>query len=39
MRVNAYLLWDPESKEAVAFDTGADCSVILRRGVDDLAGE
>jgi glyoxylase-like metal-dependent hydrolase (beta-lactamase superfamily II) len=29
--VNAYLLWDPESKEAAAVDTGADCSDMLRR--------
>jgi hydroxyacylglutathione hydrolase len=31
MAVNAYLLWDPESKQAVAFDTGADCTEMLRR--------
>lgn len=30
MTVNAYLAWDPQSKEAVAFDTGADCSPALR---------
>ena len=30
MTVNAYLVWDPKSQEAVAFDTGADCSGILR---------
>jgi hydroxyacylglutathione hydrolase len=35
MRVNAYLVWDPESKEAVVFDTGADCSAMLRRSVSD----
>jgi hydroxyacylglutathione hydrolase len=29
--VNAYLLWDPESKEAAAVDTGADSSDMLRR--------
>jgi glyoxylase-like metal-dependent hydrolase (beta-lactamase superfamily II) len=29
MRVNAYLVWDPASKEAVAFDTGANCSSML----------
>jgi len=33
--VNSYLLWDHESKEAVAFDTGADCSAMLRRSVKD----
>jgi hydroxyacylglutathione hydrolase len=30
MKVNAYLLWDPETKYAVAFDTGADCDEMLR---------
>jgi hydroxyacylglutathione hydrolase len=29
--VNAYLLWDPENREAVAFDTGANCDEMLRR--------
>ena len=29
MQVNAYLVWDPESKEAVAFDSGASCSTML----------
>ncbi len=29
--VNAYLVWDPESREAVAFDTGADCGDMLKR--------
>jgi glyoxylase-like metal-dependent hydrolase (beta-lactamase superfamily II) len=29
MQVNAYLVWDPASSEAVAFDTGADCSSML----------
>lgn len=31
MAVNAYLLWDPETKQAAAFDTGADCAEMLRR--------
>ncbi|MBA3834027.1 MAG: MBL fold metallo-hydrolase [Chthoniobacterales bacterium] len=31
MSVNAYLVWDPASKEAVAFDSGADCSAILEK--------
>lgn len=31
MTVNAYLVWDPTNREAVAFDTGADCSGMLRR--------
>ena len=29
MTVNAYLVWDPAAREAVAFDTGADCSEML----------
>ena len=29
MRVNAYLAWDARSREAVAFDTGADCGPML----------
>lgn len=31
MTVNAYLVWDPATRDAVAFDTGADCSEMLRR--------
>jgi len=31
MTVNAYLVWDPATREAVAFDTGADCGGILQR--------
>ncbi len=31
MTVNAYLAWDPATRDAVAFDTGADCSGILQR--------
>lgn len=30
MTVNAYLAWDPKTKQAVAFDTGSDCSGILK---------
>jgi hydroxyacylglutathione hydrolase len=30
MTVNAYLVWDPGSKEAIAFDTGADCQEMLQ---------
>jgi glyoxylase-like metal-dependent hydrolase (beta-lactamase superfamily II) len=30
MAVNAYLAWDPESRAAAAFDTGADCSEMVR---------
>ena len=29
MTVNSYLVWDGESREAVAFDTGADASEML----------
>jgi hydroxyacylglutathione hydrolase len=29
MQVNAYLVWEPATKRAVAFDTGADSSPIL----------
>jgi glyoxylase-like metal-dependent hydrolase (beta-lactamase superfamily II) len=29
MTVNAYLVWDPKSREAVAFDTGATCKPLL----------
>ncbi len=35
MTVNAYLVWDPRAREAVAFDTGADCTAMLAR---DCAG-
>ena len=31
MAVNAYLVWDRETKQAAAFDTGADCSEMMRR--------
>src|SRR4029450_2735757 len=30
MTVNAYLVWDPASGVAAAFDTGADCSDMAR---------
>lgn len=29
MMVNHYLAWDEESKDAVAFDTGTDCTALL----------
>jgi len=29
MTVNAYLVWDPETKLAAAFDTGADCMPLI----------
>src|SRR5207302_10140405 len=31
IRVNAYLVWDPKSHEAVAFDSGADSRPMLNR--------
>jgi hydroxyacylglutathione hydrolase len=31
MTVNAYLVWDPATRDAVAFDTGADCTGMLER--------
>ena len=31
MTVNAYLVWDPNKRDAVAFDTGADCQGMLQR--------
>jgi hydroxyacylglutathione hydrolase len=31
MTVNAYLIWDSATREAVAFDTGADCGGMLER--------
>jgi glyoxylase-like metal-dependent hydrolase (beta-lactamase superfamily II) len=30
MLVNAYLIWDPATKHGVAFDTGADCTGMLK---------
>src|SRR5712691_5376704 len=30
MLVNSYLVWDPETKHAVAFDTGADSAGMLK---------
>lgn len=30
MLVNAYLVWDPDTKHAIAFDTGADCNSMLK---------
>jgi hydroxyacylglutathione hydrolase len=31
MRVNAFVVWDPKSRKAVVFDTGADCRSMLDR--------
>jgi hydroxyacylglutathione hydrolase len=30
MAVNAYLVWDPQSRAAAVFDTGGDCSEMVR---------
>lgn len=30
MTVNSYLMWDPAEKVGAAFDTGADCSAMLK---------
>ena len=35
MTVNAYLVWDSATRDAVAFDTGADCSAMLKRVAKD----
>lgn len=35
MRVNAYLVWNAATRQAAAFDTGADCQAML----DTLAAE
>ena len=31
MTVNAFLVWDPETKDAVIFDTGAEASALLNK--------
>lgn len=31
MTVNAYLVWEPSSRQAIVFDSGADASEMLRR--------
>lgn len=33
MLVNSYVIFDPVSQEAAAFDTGADCTEMLRLGL------
>ncbi len=35
MAVNSYLVWDPVSKMAVAFDTGANCDTMLEKSRQD----
>lgn len=40
MRVNAFLIWDPETKKAACFDTGTDCSELVEKGAaEDLTIE
>ena len=34
MRVNAFLVWDPESQVGAAFDTGTDSSILSKRAED-----
>tara|TARA_R110000850_G_scaffold25755_22_gene74016 strand:+ start:1090 stop:1923 length:834 start_codon:yes stop_codon:yes gene_type:complete len=34
MRVNAFLVWDPESKTGAAFDTGTDSSVLTQKALE-----
>lgn len=31
MRVNAFLIWDPDSGEAACFDTGTDAGALIKR--------
>lgn len=31
MRVNAYLIWDPVSKQGACFDTGTDCRPMIEK--------
>ena len=35
VQVNAYLVWDPASKDAVAFDSGTSCSTMLEHAEKD----
>jgi glyoxylase-like metal-dependent hydrolase (beta-lactamase superfamily II) len=35
MTVNSYLVWDRQTKRAIAFDTGADCSGMLSKAKED----
>ena len=34
MRVNAFLVWDPRSRAAIVFDSGADCAPMLQQITD-----
>lgn len=35
MTVNSFLIWDPKMNQGVAFDTGADCSEMLKFAADN----
>ena len=35
MTVNSYLIWDPKSRDAAAFDTGADCTPMLQHAKEN----
>jgi len=35
MLVNAYLVWDPATRHAAAFDTGADCAGMLKLATNE----
>lgn len=34
MTVNSYLIWDPKTNQGAAFDTGADCSGMVKFATD-----
>ena len=36
MLVNSYLVWNPDTKHAAAFDTGADCTEMLRLATKEI---
>src|SRR5918997_6210646 len=35
MTVNSYLLWDPQTKRGIAFDTGADSTSMLEKAREE----
>ena len=35
MRVNSFLIWDPESKTGACFDTGTDCTAMIQRAHEE----
>ncbi len=34
MRVNAFLVFDPETKQGACFDTGTDCSILTKKAAE-----